>query len=47
MSVMKIPRPCVATIRSCSRGWILRSWTGCVGMPFFISVQVFPPSIVT
>ena len=47
MSVMKKPRPCVPTMSSPSRGWIARSYTGCVGMFPFMSFQVFPPSIDT
>ena len=47
MSAMKMPRPWVATMRSFSRGWTLRSWTGWVGMLLFILNQLLPPSIET
>ena len=38
-----MPRPCDASTRSLSRGWITRSLKGSVGMLFFNSIQFVPP----
>ena len=39
-----MPRPCVAAIRSLSRGWISRSWNATVGMFSFRLLHCLPAS---
>ena len=42
-----MPRPCVAAIRSLSRGWISRSWNATVGMFSFRLRHGLPASSET